>query len=148
MSRPSFSRSAVVRGGAMVAVGGIVGDGLGTVLNVLLGVELGADGYGVYAFVIATAAFLGAVARFGLSLGSGCRSVRAVARFGLSLGSGCRSVRAVARFGLSLGSGCRSVRAVARFGLSLGSGSHRSSFATLPDPSIRQGPASAPGSLS
>ena len=67
MSRPPFSRSAVVRGGAMVAAGGVVADGLGAALNVLLGVELGADGYGVYAFVIATAAFLGAIARLGLS---------------------------------------------------------------------------------
>ncbi len=50
----------------MVAAGGIVSTALAAMINTLLGVELGATGYGRYAFVIATAALIGAVGRFGL----------------------------------------------------------------------------------
>jgi O-antigen/teichoic acid export membrane protein len=66
MTRPEFTRAAVIRGGSLVALGGIASTALAAVLTTILGVELGDEGFGSYAFVIATAGLLASLARFGL----------------------------------------------------------------------------------
>ena len=66
MTRPEFTRAAVLRGGSIVAAGGIASTALAAVLTTILGIELGDEGFGSYAFVIATAGVLAAVARMGL----------------------------------------------------------------------------------
>ncbi len=67
MSRPEFTRSAVLRGGSVVAAGTVVAASLAALLNGVLSTELGPDEYGVYICIIATAALLGATARLGLA---------------------------------------------------------------------------------
>ena len=76
MTRPDFTRSAFLRGGAAVAGGTIVSSVLAAVLTTILGVELGEEGYGTYAFVVATAGLLTAVSR----LGVGAIVIRDIAR--------------------------------------------------------------------
>jgi O-antigen/teichoic acid export membrane protein len=49
-----------------VAAGSIVSSGFAALLTTILGAELGSEGFGTYAFVIATAGLIGIVARAGL----------------------------------------------------------------------------------
>ena len=66
MTRPDFTKAAVLRGGSIVAAGSIVSSALAALFTTILGVELGDEGFGIYAFVISTAGLLAIVARFGL----------------------------------------------------------------------------------
>ena len=66
MTRPDFTKEAVLRGGSMVAAGTVVSAGLAALFTIILGAELGEEGFGTYAFVIATAGLLSVVARSGL----------------------------------------------------------------------------------
>ena len=67
MTRPDFTKRHVLRSGSFVVGGGILSTVLAAVLTTILGVELGDDGFGAYAFVIATAGLFASIARFGLS---------------------------------------------------------------------------------
>ena len=106
MTRPDFTRAEVLRGGSLVAAGGILSTALAAVLTTILGIELGDEGFGSYAFVIATAGLLAAVARLGL----GPIVVRDIARSvdGASAALGSRTpiltaISITASLGLAIG---------------------------------------------
>ena len=67
MTRPSFNRSSILRGGALVGTATIGSAIVAAVLTTTLGAHLGDEQFGAYAFVIATASLLEVVSRLGLS---------------------------------------------------------------------------------